>query len=155
MSRDPLRLADYLGHILESIAQIQNYCEDIDEVSFMSNRLIQDAVIRNFEIIGEASKNVERVAPEFVAAHPELPLAFAYDMRNLLAHGYYKVDVNVVWKAIERDLPYLQEQVTNSHSCILSGKSRIGHQYDIPFPSIANQGPYSSIFSSSKHSKII
>ena len=111
MSRDPLRLADYLGHILESIAQIQNYCEDIDEVSFMSNRLIQDAVIRNFEIIGEASKNVERVAPEFVAAHPELPLAFAYDMRNLLAHGYYKVDVNVVWKTIERDLPYLQKQV--------------------------------------------
>lgn len=74
--------------------------------------MIQDAVIRNFEIIGEASKNVERVAPEFVDAHPELPLAFAYDMRNLLAHGYYKVDVNVVWKTIERDLPYLQEQVT-------------------------------------------
>lgn len=48
----------------------------------------------------------------FADAHPELPLAFAYDMRNLLAHGYYKVDVNVVWKAIERDLPYLQEQVT-------------------------------------------
>ena len=72
----------------------------------------QDAVIRNFEIIGEASKNVERVAPEFVAAHPELPLAFAYDMRNLLAHGYYKVDVAVVWKTIERDLPFLQQQVT-------------------------------------------
>ena len=72
----------------------------------------QDAVIRNFEIIGEASKNVERVAPEFVAAHPDLPLAFAYDMRNLLAHGYYKVDVAVVWKTIERDLPFLQQQVT-------------------------------------------
>lgn len=111
MSRDPLRLADYLGHILEVISQIQNYCEDIDEVSFLENRLIQDAVIRNFEIIGEASKNIERVAPEFVTAHPELPLAFAYDMRNLLAHGYYKVDVNVVWKTIERDVPYLEEQV--------------------------------------------
>jgi len=74
--------------------------------------MIQAAVIRNFEIIGEASKNVERVAPEFVAAHPDLPLAFAYDMRNLLAHGYYKVDVAVVWKTIERDLPYLQQQVT-------------------------------------------
>jgi len=68
--------------------------------------------LRNFEIIGEASKNVERVAPEFVAAHPDLPLGFAYDMRNLLAHGYYKVDVSVVWKTMERDLPYLQQQVT-------------------------------------------
>mgnify|MGYP000961080478 FL=1 len=112
MSRDPLRLRDYLGHILEAISQIQNYCEDIDEVTFLKNRMIQDAVIRNFEIIGEASKNVERVAPEFVSAHPDLPLAFAYDMRNLLAHGYYKVDVAVVWKTIERDLPYLQQQVT-------------------------------------------
>ena len=112
MSRDPLRLGDYLGHILEAISQIQSYCEGIDEVSFLTNRMIQDAVIRNFEIIGEASKNVERVAPEFVAAHPDLPLAFAYDMRNLLAHGYYKVDVSVVWKTIERDLPYLQQQVT-------------------------------------------
>ena len=112
MSRDPLRLMDYLGHILEAISQIQNYCEDIDEVSFLTNRMIQDAVIRNFEIIGEASKNIERVAPEFVAAHPELPLAFAYDMRNLLSHGYYKIDVTVVWKTIERDLPYLQQQVT-------------------------------------------
>jgi uncharacterized protein with HEPN domain len=74
--------------------------------------MIQAAVIRNFEIIGEASKNVERVAPEFVVAHPDLPLAFAYDMRNLLAHGYYRVDVAVVWKTIERDLPYLQQQVT-------------------------------------------
>ena len=112
MIRDPLRLGDYLGHILEAISQIQNYCEDIDEVTFLKNRMIQDAVIRNFEIIGEASKNVERVAPEFVVAHPDLPLAFAYDMRNLLAHGYYKVDVAVVWKTIERDLPYLQQQVT-------------------------------------------
>ena len=112
MSRDPLRLGDYLGHILEAISQIQNYCEDLDEVTFLKNRMIQDAVIRNFEIIGEASKNVERVAPEFVSAHPDLPLAFAYDMRNLLAHGYYKVDVAVVWKTIERDLPFLQQQVT-------------------------------------------
>ena len=112
MSRDPLRLGDYLGHILEAISQIQNYCEDLDEVTFLKNRMIQDAVIRNFEIIGEASKNVERVAPEFVVAHPDLPLAFAYDMRNLLAYGYYKVDVAVVWKTNERDLPYLQHQVT-------------------------------------------
>jgi hypothetical protein len=111
MSRGPLRLKDYLSHILEAISRIQEYLEDLDEVSFLSSHLIQDAVIRNFEIIGEASKNVERVAPEFVAAHPELPLAFAYDMRNMLAHGYYKVDLGVVWKTVEHDLPYLQEQV--------------------------------------------
>ncbi len=47
-------------------------------------------------LIGEASKNIERVAPEFVDVHSEVPLAFAYDMRNLLSHGCYKVDVTVV-----------------------------------------------------------
>jgi len=112
MSRDPLRLADYLEHIQEAINRIYSYCADIDEPTFLSSPLVQDAVIRNFEIIGEASRNVERVDPNFVAAHPELPLSFAYDMRNVLAHGYYKVDLTVVWKTIERDLPYLQEQVS-------------------------------------------
>jgi uncharacterized protein with HEPN domain len=112
MSREPQRLPDYLDHILEAIRRIQGYCEDLDETQFLSISLVQDAVIRNFEIIGEASRNIERVAPDFVTAHPELPLSFAYDMRNVLAHAYYKVDLGVVWKTIERDLPYLHEQVT-------------------------------------------
>jgi hypothetical protein len=111
MSRDPLRTADYLGHILEAIARIQKYCDDLDEEAFLSSDLVQDAVVRNFEIIGEASRNIERVAPDFLARHPELPLSFAYDMRNVLAHGYYKVDLRVVWRTFERDLPYLKEQV--------------------------------------------
>ena len=112
MSAHSLRLRDYLGHILEAISRINEYLEDMDEVSFLANKLVQDAVIRNFEIIGEASRNVERVAPEFVSAHPELPLSFAYDMRNILTHGYYKVDLGVVWRTVERDLPYLHAQVS-------------------------------------------
>ena len=112
MSQDRLRLGDYLGHILQAIDRIQEYCNHMDEVSFRSNNLVQDAVVRNFEIMGEASRNVERVAPDFVAAHPELPLAFAYDMRNILAHGYYKADLGVVWKTVESDLPYLRDQVS-------------------------------------------
>ncbi|NBT01563.1 MAG: DUF86 domain-containing protein [Betaproteobacteria bacterium] len=83
----------------------------MDEAGFLSNAMVQDAVIRNFEIIGEASRNIERVAPQFVENHPELPLAYAYEMRNVLAHGYYKVDLALVWKTIERDLPMLQAQV--------------------------------------------
>ena len=47
MSRNPLRLTDYLGHILESIQKIQNYCDDVDEVEFLSTPMLQDAVIRN------------------------------------------------------------------------------------------------------------
>jgi uncharacterized protein with HEPN domain len=68
-------------------------------------------VVRNFEIIGEASRNIERHHPEFAAAHPELPLAIAYEMRNALAHGYFKVDLGIVWRTIQRDLPHLLELV--------------------------------------------
>lgn len=68
-------------------------------------------MIRNFEIIGEASRNIERHYPVFAAEHPEVPLAFAYEMRNALAHGYFKVDLELVWKTIKRDLPMLAEQV--------------------------------------------
>lgn len=112
MSRDPQRLPDYLGHILEAIERIQSYVEDVDEVGFLSSKIIQDAVIRNLEVIGEASRNIERVHPEFAAAHPELPLALANDMRNALAHGYFKVDLEIVWKTIQGNLPDLHAQIT-------------------------------------------
>lgn len=111
MSRDKQRLVDYLNHILEAIARIQRYTEDVTDWAFLQNELLQDAVIRNFEVIGEASRNVERHYPEFAAAHPEVPLAFAYEMRNALAHGYFKVDIEIVWKTIERDLPVLAKQI--------------------------------------------
>jgi len=112
MTLDPQRLQDYLEHILEAIKRIEAYCADIDELGFIGSQLIQDAVIRNFEVIGEASKNIERLFPEFLAKHPELPLLAAYEMRNALAHGYFKVDLQIVWKTIEINLPNLETQIT-------------------------------------------
>ena len=67
----------------------------MDEMAFLGNTLVQDAVIRNFEIIGEASNNIEKRHSEFVKAHPELPFSSAYQMRNAMAHGYFKVDFEI------------------------------------------------------------
>jgi len=111
MSRGAQRLPDYLGHILQAIERIERYTDAVDEVGFMQNEMVQDAVIRNFEVIGEASRNIERDCPDFAAAHPDLPLSFAYEMRNALAHGYFKVDFGIVWKTIENDLPDLRQKV--------------------------------------------
>ena len=105
------RLADYLARILQAIERIQRYTEGMDEAGFLRSEMAQDAVIRNFEVLGEASRNVGRDHPAFVAAHAELPLSFAYEMRNALAHGYFKVDLGIVWKTIETELPLLQRQV--------------------------------------------
>lgn len=110
MSHDKQRLNDYLTHIIEAVDRINKYTADLDSNSFLKSSLIQDAVIRNIEIIGEASHNIEIHFPEFSKLHPELPLSFAYQMRNAVAHGYFKVDYEIVWKTIKKDLPTLLAQ---------------------------------------------
>lgn len=106
-----LRVPDYLGHILDAIRRIDRYTEDMDEVAFLNNELVQDAVIRNIEIIGEASNNILRVAPEFAAQHDDIPWQVMYTMRNRVSHGYAKLDLEIVWKTIQGDLPLLYQQV--------------------------------------------
>ena len=102
-----LRVPDYLGHILEAIERIEEYVSDMDELAFLSSKLVQDAVIRNIEIIGEASNNIQRVDPVFAAQHAEIPWQVMYAMRNRVSHGYDKVDFEMVWKTICNDLPDL------------------------------------------------
>lgn len=113
MSRDQQRLFDYLTHIVEAIVRIQDYTEALNELGFLENQMVQDAVIRNIEIIGEASHNIEKHYPEFAENHPELPLVVAYEMRNAVSHGYFKVDNEVVWRTIQNDLPHLHSLVGN------------------------------------------
>ena len=79
--------------------------------SFLGDEKTQDAVVRNFEIIGEAARNIERYHSAFAESHPEVPWVFMYAMRNRIAHGYFKVDFELVWKTIHEDLPELHELV--------------------------------------------
>ncbi|QDX82458.1 hypothetical protein B9N43_15165 [Denitratisoma sp. DHT3] len=106
-----LRVPDYLSHILKAIERIDRYTADMDETTFLNSELVQDAVIRNIEIIGEASNNIQRVAPEFAAQHDDIPWLVMYTMRNRVSHGYDKVDLEIVWKTIQGDLPGLYQQV--------------------------------------------
>lgn len=111
MTRDPLRVTDYLDHILDAIRRIEEYTAEVDEVGFLGNTMIQDAVLRNIEIIGEAARNIERAAPDYAAQHPEVPWTVIYTMRNRIAHGYFKVDLEIVWNTVKRDLPDLIETI--------------------------------------------
>ncbi len=129
MTHDDLRLPDYLGHILDAIERIQRYTAGVDEVAFARNSLVQDAVIRNFEIIGEASRNISKRYSDFAAAHPSLPLAVAYEMRNAVAHGYFKVDLGIVWKTVRDDLDALKRSVESAliEVCTNHGLAGAGH----------------------------
>lgn len=113
MRKHDLRVPDYLAHILEAIKRISVYTDDIDEVGFLENEMVQDAVIRNIEIIGEAARNIEKHHPEFASEHPEVPWEDMYWMRNRVSHGYFSIDLEVIWNTIQRDIPEL-EQYTKS-----------------------------------------
>jgi uncharacterized protein with HEPN domain len=91
----------------------------MDELGFLNSELVQDAVIRNIEIIGEASNNIQRVAPDFAAEHEEVPWLVMYTMRNRVSHGYDKVDCEIVWKTIQGDLPTLRAQIQTLHDELL------------------------------------
>lgn len=110
------RLPEYLDHILEAIKRIRTYTEDIVESAFLEDTLVQDGVIRNIEVIGEAAKNVEQRYPEFSAKHPEVPWVLVYAMRNRVAHGYFKIDLEIVWRTIQDDLPELELQLMRLRS---------------------------------------
>jgi uncharacterized protein with HEPN domain len=106
-----LRTADYLGHIAAAIDNIQNYTAGMDAAGFKADRRTQDAVIRNLEIIGEACNNVAKHDPTFAQQHSQVPWGFAYEMRNALAHGYFTVDLDIVWATVHADLPELGAHV--------------------------------------------
>lgn len=92
-----LRVPDYLGHILQAIRRIGRYAGGMDEAAFLKDELVQDAVIRNIEVIGEAARNIERTHPDFSARHPDVPWGDIYVMRNRVSHGYFSVDLGIIW----------------------------------------------------------
>jgi uncharacterized protein with HEPN domain len=110
--KHPERVEDYLGHIAEAIQRAASYIQPLpDRHAFEQNRQVQDAVVRNIEIIGEAVNHINRAAPEFIARHPELPWQQMRDMRNLVIHAYFAVDLEIVWRTVQEDLPKLKQQV--------------------------------------------
>lgn len=106
-----LRIPDYLEHIIEAIERIQRYTANLTEQAFLNDELIQDAVVRNIEVIGVAAKNIQMVDPSFASTHSEIPWQVMYAMRNRLSHGYDTIDYEIVWNLIQNDLPNLHRLV--------------------------------------------
>jgi uncharacterized protein with HEPN domain len=90
--------------------QIEKYSLGLNQTNFMENDMAQDAIIRQFEVIGEAARRIISTDPEFIKKYPALELEGAYRMRNALAHGYDTVNLQTVWDTIEQKLPVLKAE---------------------------------------------
>lgn len=97
----------YLEHIADAIRRIRIYTKD-GRGAFESDLLIQDGVIRNLEVIGEATK---RLSANLRQSHPEVPWQRMAGMRGVLIHNYLGVDLRLVWDVVPHRLPELQIQI--------------------------------------------
>ena len=104
MSKDPRA---YLAHILESLQKIERFTAD-GKARFLGDAMVQDAVLRNFEIVGEAAK---RLDDAYRAAHPGIPWRAVAGLRDVLIHQYAGVDLQRVWAIVEGELPGLSQAV--------------------------------------------
>ena len=98
----------YLRHIFDAISRIEEYSQNIEYKDFMNNHLIQDGVIRQIEVMGEATK---RLSSEIRESHSEIPWKDIAGMRDKLIHDYLGVDLDAVWETVQNDIPALKNRL--------------------------------------------
>ena len=105
------RLIDYLGHMLEAARLAYSYVEGLDKNDFIADTRTQQAIILNIIVIGEAATKVMDGYAEFADQHRQVPWRSMRGMRNRIAHGYFDINLDVVWDTVKTALPELLEQL--------------------------------------------
>jgi len=90
-----------------------DFVRGIDKEAFLKDKRTQQAVIMSLIIIGEAATKLMDSAPEFVALHPEIPWRNMRGMRNRIAHGYFEINLELVWDTVQTALPELLTEIAD------------------------------------------
>lgn len=106
------RLPDYLDHIQQAATDACGFIDGLAKNDFLGDKRTQQAVIMSLIVIGEAATKVMDGYAEFTQAHPEVPWRSMRNMRNRMAHGYFDINLDVVWETAYEWLPALLEQLT-------------------------------------------
>jgi len=105
------RLPDYLDHMQQAATDACSFVEGLAKEEFLEDKRTQQAVIMSLIIIGEAATKVMDGYAEFVQAHAEVPWRNMRGMRNRIAHGYFDINLDVVWDTVQAALPELLKQL--------------------------------------------
>lgn len=98
----------FFNHILDAISYVESYTKDVSINEFMFNHLIQDGVIRQLEIIGEAVKSI---SDETRSQYSDIPWQDMAGMRDILIHQYFGVDLDEVWTTVQMDIPKVKMMI--------------------------------------------
>jgi len=99
----------YLLHIRDAIERFLSFTQN-GRNHFLKDAMVQDAVIRNFEIIGEAAKNI---SDTYRQGQNQVPWKIMAGLRDKLIHDYFGVNLNIIWETVEKDIPILKDQISN------------------------------------------
>lgn len=105
------RLVDYLDHMTQAAQQACDYIEGMNQPAFLADRRTQQAVILNLIVIGEAATRLLQAHDVFLDRHPQVPWRSMKGMRNRIAHGYFDINLDVVWETVRTALPELLTQL--------------------------------------------
>ena len=105
------RLPDYLDHIQQAATDACSFVEGLTKDDFLADKRTQQAVIMSLIIIGEAATKVMDGYAEFAQAHAQVPWRNMRGMRNRIAHGYFDINLDVVWDTVQTALPELLKQL--------------------------------------------
>lgn len=98
----------FIEHILENIIDIESFVKNIDKEKFLKNKEKQNAVIRSLEIIGEAVKNLPQ---NITVKYSDIPWKEIAGTRDKITHHYFGVDLELIWKIIENNIPELKQKM--------------------------------------------
>lgn len=109
------RLPDYLDHIRQAADDALQFVEGLTKDDFLEDKRTQHAVVMSLIIIGEAATKIMDRHPTFIQDCPEVPWRSMRGMRNRIAHGYFDINLELVWNTVQSALPELLERFPSAH----------------------------------------
>ncbi len=111
-----LRLADFLNHMRQAATDARGFVAGMSKEDFLADKRTQNAVVMSLVVVGEAATRIMERHPDFDERHPHIAWRGMRGMRNRIAHGYFDINLDLVWETTQSALPALLQQLPHRES---------------------------------------